>query len=191
MPECPVCQNELQGGACPRCAGSSRIQKAYVEVAAAQGRGINVDGVARMVARARELLEEKDYDAVDDFLEGARAQLAECESVQAPMRKALDRAAEGLRALKGSGRDTQRLEQAIRRAEKFIKDGDLEGARLLVKRIPAFIRELQGPVPGPGGSATPSYLSSCPKCTRHVMKSWSKCPHCLEPLPKAQPTQTN
>ena len=183
MLECPVCRNEMAGGSCPHCEASARIQEAYLEISQVQGRGINVDEAAGMVARARELLEEKDYEALDDFLEGARGQAMEAESVQGPMRKALDRATEGIRALKRSGRDTHRLEQAVRRAERFLTDGDFEGARLLIKRIPAFIRELQGP-PVTAGETAPRYLSSCPSCSKHVMKSWRKCPHCLAPLHK-------
>jgi len=183
MPECPVCRNEMAGGACSHCESSARIQRAYLEIGQVQGRGMNVEKAVGMVARARELLEERDYEAVEDFLEGARAQAAEAESVQLPMRKALDKAAEGIKALKRTGRDTHRLEQAVKRAERFLSDGDFEGARLLVKRIPAFIRELQGP-PVTSGETAPRYLSSCPSCSKHVMKSWRKCPHCLAPLHK-------
>jgi len=189
MPECPVCQSELEGGACPQCAASARIQEAYLEISRIQGRGIHVESAVRMVGRARELLEERDYTSMEDFLEGARAQAAEAETLQAPMRKALDRAADGVKALRRNGKDTHRLEQAIRRAEKFLRDGDLEGAQLLVKRLPAFIRELQGPAVAPAGGAAPRYLSSCPTCSKHVMKSWRKCPHCLTPLPKANAAQ--
>jgi flagellin-specific chaperone FliS len=189
MPECPVCKNELEGGTCPHCAASARIQEAYIEISRIQGRRMNVDGAVRLLARARELLEEKDYGAVDDFLEGARAQAAEAEAVQGPMRKAIDRAAEGVKKLRRSGKDTHRLEQAMKRAEKFIQDGDLEGAQLLVKRLPAFIRELQGPAMGPTGGAAPNYLSSCPSCSKHVMKAWRKCPHCLAPLTNAPSPQ--
>ncbi len=191
MPECPVCRSELRGGTCPHCAASARIQEAYLEISRAQGRGINVDGAVRLVGRARELLEEQDYASMDDFLEGARVQAAEAETVQGPMRKALDKAAEGVKALRRSGKDTHRLEQAMRRAEKFLQDGDLEGAQLLVKRLPAFIRELQGPAVAPAGGAAPHYLSSCPSCSKHVMKKWQKCPHCLTPLPKAQSTPSS
>ena len=183
MPECPVCRSEMAGPTCLHCESSARIQQAYLEIGQVQGRGINVEKAVGMVARARELLEERDYEAVEDFLEGARAQAAEAESVQLPMRKALDRAAEGIRGLKRTGRDTHRLEQAVKRAERFLSDGDLEGAGLLVKRIPAFIRELQGP-PMTSGETAPRYLSSCPSCSKHVMKSWRKCPHCLGPLNK-------
>jgi hypothetical protein len=186
MPECPVCGNELEGGTCPHCAASGRIQEAYLEISRIQGRGTYVDAAVKMVGRARELLDEKDYGAVDDFLEGARAQAAEAEAQQAPLRKAIDRAAEGGRALRNAGKDTHRLEQALKRAEKFLQDGDLEGAQLMVKRLPAFIRELQGPAVGPTGEAAPQYLSNCPSCSRHVMRSWRKCPHCLAPLPRAE-----
>ena len=102
------------------------------------------------------------------------------------MRKALDRAAGGVKALKKAGKDTHRMEQAIKRAEKFLRDGDLEGAQLLVKRLPAFIRELQGPAVAAPADEAPRYMSSCPSCSRHVMKSWRKCPHCLTPLPKGK-----
>lgn len=189
MPECPVCQNEMAGPACPHCQASDRIQQAYLEIGQIQGRGINVDGAIGLIRRARELLEEKNYDELDDFLEGARTQAREAESVQGPMRRTLDKAAEGLQALKRSGRDTHRLEQAITRAERFLSDGDFEGAGLLVKRIPAFIRELQGPAVA-AASAAPRYLSSCPSCNRHVLRSWRKCPHCLAPLPKSPSTSS-
>ena len=184
MPQCPVCRNELAGGTCPYCAASVRIQEAYLELSEFHGRGINVDAAIRLVGRARELLNEKDYSSLDDFLEGARAQASEAEAVQGPLRKALEEAAGGLRALKRSGKDTHRLEQALKRAEKFLSDGDLDGARLLIKRIPAFIRELQGPAVTLAGNAVPRYLSGCPSCSKHVMRSWRKCPHCLAPLPK-------
>jgi len=190
MPECPVCRSELQGGTCPHCAASARIQEAQLEMGRIQGRGINVDVAARLLGRARELHEERDYGAVDDFLEGALAQAAEAEELQSPMRKAIEKAAAGVKALRKSGKDTQRLEQAMKRAEKFLRDGDLEGAQLLVKRLPAFIRELQGPAVAPAGGAAPAYLSSCPSCSKHVMKRWRKCPHCLAPLPKADSAQT-
>ena len=188
MPECPVCRNELEGGTCPYCAASARIQQAYLELSEVHGRGINVEAAIRLVGRARELLDEKDYVSADDFLEGARVQASEAEEAQGPIRKALDDAADDLRAFKRSGRDTSRLEQALKRAEKFLQDGDLEGARLLVKRIPAFIRELQEPAAAPAASAAPRYLSSCPSCSKHVMRKWRKCPHCLTPLPEAQST---
>ena len=183
MPECPVCRNEMADATCLHCESSARIQQAYLDIGQVQGRGRNVDEAVGMVARARELLEEKDYEAVDDFLEGARGQAAEAESVQGPMRKAIEKATEGIRGLKRAGRDTHRLEQAVKRAERFLSDGDFEGARLLVKRIPAFIRELQGP-PMTSGETAPRYLSSCPSCSKHVMKSWRKCPHCMAPLHK-------
>jgi len=188
MPECPVCRNELEGGTCPYCAASARIQQAYLELSEVHGRGINVEAAIRLVGRARELLDEKDYVSADDFLEGARVQASEAEEAQGPIRKALDDAADDLWAFKRSGRDTHRLEQALKRAEKFLQDGDLEGARLLVKRIPAFIRELQGPAVALAGNAIPRYLAGCPSCSKHVMRSWRKCPHCLAPLPEAQST---
>ncbi len=189
MPECPVCRNELSGGNCPHCAASARIQQAYFELSGLRGRGINVDAALRLVGRARELLDERDYSSLDDFLEGASMQAAEAEEAQRPLRRALDEAAGKLWAHKRSGRGARRLEQALERAEKFLRDGDLEGARLLTGRLPAFLRELEEPAAAPAAGATPRYLSSCPSCNKHVMKKWRKCPHCLTPLAKGDAAQ--
>ncbi|MBM4247990.1 MAG: hypothetical protein FJ149_00845 [Euryarchaeota archaeon] len=186
MPECPVCGSPLAGVACPQCSASARIQETLLEVGRVQARGINVNGAVVMVRRARELLEERDHEGVEDFLSGALDQAREAERLQGPIRKILDRAAEAKRRLERSGRDTHRLQQALGRAERFLQAGDLEGARLLAKRIPAFLRELQGPAAVPGGSM-PRYLSSCPRCSKLVMKAWNTCPHCLVPLPPIAP----
>lgn len=161
-----------------------------MELGNLQARGYHIDGAVALARRARELLEENDYEAVEDFLTGALDQAREAEAAQGPVRAVLDRAKDAKRRLERSGRDTHRLEQAMVRAERFLRSGDLEGARLLVKRIPAFLRELKDPAAVPGGSL-PTYLSSCPKCSKHVMKKWRKCPHCLEPLAKEQPAPSD
>jgi hypothetical protein len=180
---CRVCSGELAGGECPYCRSSEKIQKALLEIGEVRGRGINVDESTELLQRARELLEERDFSNIDDFLSSARHFAKEADAVQGPLRKALDKASAALRALKRSGRDTHRLEQAILRAERFLSKGEYEGARLLIRRIPAFIRELQGPpVLPPDRPSTPAYITSCPNCSKHVMMSWRKCPHCLAAL---------
>jgi hypothetical protein len=164
------------------------LQEAYLFISEVQGKGINVDEAAALLQRARQLLDEKDYASVEDFVQGARDIAAEAETTQGPLRKALEKAVGAQNELKRSGKDTHRLEQAIRRAENFLEEGEYEGARLLVRRIPAFIRELQGsPVITPEAPPAPSYISSCPKCSKHVMKSWKRCPHCLAPLEASVP----
>jgi len=183
---CPVCSWELADRRCGHCEASARVQEAHLAVSDVQSRGIRVEKSASLLQRARELLEENDIPAMDDYLQMALEAASEAETLQGPLRKALDKAAGAQKALKASGKDTRRLEQALSRAERFLDEGELEGARLLVRRIPAFIREHQGPpVPGARAPAIPRYLSTCPGCSRNIMRAWKKCPFCLKPLDAA------